>query len=194
MTNIPTSVEDNTIIALFFDRSEQAIQELSQKYGKLFHKLSYRILNNSFDAEECVNDAYLGVWNSIPPTKPDSLLPYVCKIVRNLSLKRYRQNSAAKRNSLYDVALEELETWLPAVSSENVEHTIETKELVHLIEQFLDTLTKENRTIFLYRYWFCTPYSDIAKQIGISEKNVSVRLVRIRKQLKQYLESKEVFL
>ena len=105
-------MNDERIIDLFFERSEQAIKELDGKYGKVFHSLSFKILNNHQDAEECVNDSYLGTWNTIPPAKPNPLLAFVCKIVRNISLKRYEQNTAAKRNSRYDVALEELEECL----------------------------------------------------------------------------------
>lgn len=82
-------IEDEKIVELFFERSEQAIQELGNKYGKVCRKLSYNIVNNMQDAEECVNDAYLGAWNAIPPEKPDPLLTYLCKIVRNISLKMY---------------------------------------------------------------------------------------------------------
>ena len=92
-------IEDEKIIALFFERSEQAIQELDIKYGSVFRKLSYNILNNRQDTEECVNDAYLGAWNAIPPAKPHPLLTYLCKIVRNISLKMYYKRGAAKRNS-----------------------------------------------------------------------------------------------
>ncbi len=181
---------DETIIELFFDRSEQAITELDVKYGKVFHKLSFDILNNILDAEECVNDSYLGVWNSIPPVKPNSLLAYVCKIVRNLSLKRYKMKTAIKRNSAYDVAMEEIDACLS--NSTTVESEIEKKELVQMIENFLDTLSSENRVIFLRRYWFAASYSEIAKEVGISESNVSVRLTRMRKQMRDYLVEREV--
>lgn len=147
-------------------------------------------MNNELDAEECVNDAYLGTWNTIPPTRPNSLLAYVCQIVRNISLKRYYLKKALKRNSTYDVAMEELDACL-ALSS-TVEDEIETKELARIIESFLDTLSKENRVIFLQRYWFSDTYSDIAQKVGISEKSVSVRLTRIRKKMREYLVEREV--
>ena len=181
---------DEQIIELFFQRSEQAIRELDDRYGRVFHKTSYNILNNQLDAEECVNDAYLGTWNTIPPTKPNSLLAYVCQIVRNISLKRYYLKKALKRNSTYDVAMEELDACL--ASSSTVEDEIETKELTLIIESFLDTLSKENRVIFLQRYWFSDTYSDIAQKVGISEKSVSVRLTRIRKKMREYLVEREV--
>lgn len=184
--------EDEKIIELFFNRSEQAIKELDIKYGRLMFKLSHNILNNRQDAEECVNDAYLGVWNTIPPTRPNPLQAYVCKIVRNISLKLYYRKKALKRNSIYETAMQELEAYLP--SPDTVETEIESKELAEIIESFLDTLSEENCVVFMRRYWFCNTYAEIAKYVGISEKNVSVRLTRIRKQMKDYLVEREVYI
>lgn len=181
---------DEKIIELFFARSELAISELDEKYGKAFYKTSYNILNDKLDVEECVNDAYLGTWNTIPPTRPHSLLAYVCQIVRNISLKRYHLKKALKRNSTYDLAMEELDACLASPST--VEDELETKELVRIIEEFLGTLSKENRVIFLQRYWFSDTYSNIAKKVGISEKSVSVRLTRIRRRMREYLLEREV--
>ena len=183
-------MEDEKILELFFNRSEQAIEEVDKKYGKTCHNISYNILHNKLDAEECVNDAYLGAWNAIPPARPNPLLTYLCKIVRNLSLKRYEFNTAIKRNSTYDVAMEELESCLS--SPETVESEIALKELTHIIENFLDSLSTENRVIFLRRYWFSDTYSDIAARVGMTEKNVSVRLTRIREKLRNYLTEREV--
>ena len=146
-------IEDEKIIELFFEHSEQGIRELDIKYGKVCHKLSNNIVNNRQDAEECVNDAYLGAWNAIPPARPNPLLTYICKIVRN----------------------------------------IEARELARIIESFLDTLTVENRVIFMRRYWFSDSCKDIAGFVGLSEKNVSVRLTRIRQKMKDYLIEREVF-
>jgi RNA polymerase sigma-70 factor (ECF subfamily) len=106
-------VEDKKIIELFFARSETAIRELDNKYGKICKKLSQNIVNNRQDAEECVNDAYLGVWNSIPPETPDPLLAYVCKIVRNISLKTYYRKEAAKRSSNHTVSMNEIDSCFP---------------------------------------------------------------------------------
>ena len=184
-------IEDEKIIDLFFNRSEKAIQELDIKYGKVCHKLSYNILNNKQDAEECVNDAYLGAWNAIPPTRPNPLLSYIVKIVRNISLKIYWRKEAAKRSSHYTIALEEIEACIAAPNT--VEAEIEAKELARIIESFLDTLTTENRVIFMRRYWFSDSYKDIAEFVGLSEKNISVRLIRIREKMKQYLIEREVF-
>lgn len=153
-------------------------------------KLSYQILNNQLDAEECVNDAYLGTWNAIPPQRPNPLLTFLCKIVRNLSIKRYHANTAIKRNSLYDVALSEVE--LDVTAPDTVEDEVEAKALARLIEAFLDSLSIENRVIFMRRYWFSDSYEEIAQRVGVTEKNVSVRLTRLRKQLKEHLRKEGV--
>lgn len=184
-------IEDEKIIEMFFARSEQGIQELDIKYGKVCHKLSCNIVSNRQDAEECVNDAYLGAWNAIPPAKPNPLLTYVCKIVRNTSLKFYYRKGAAKRNSAYTVAMEEIEACI--ADPNTVEDEVEAKELARIIESFLDTLTVENRVIFMRRYWFADSCKDIAEFVGLTEKNISVRLTRIRKKMKVYLAEREVF-
>lgn len=185
-------VEDEKIIELFFERSEQAIRELDIKYGKVYHKLSYNIVNNRLDAEECVNDAYLGAWNAIPPARPKPLLTYICKIVRNISLKTYYSKKAAKRGSTYTIAMEEIEACI--ADPDTVEAKIEARELVCIIESFLDTLTVENRVIFMRRYWFFDSCKDIAGRVGLTEKNISVRLTRIRQKMKKYLIEREVFI
>ncbi|MEY8404790.1 sigma-70 family RNA polymerase sigma factor [Oscillospiraceae bacterium 44-34] len=184
-------IEDKKIIEMFFERSEQGIRELDMKYGKACHKLSYNIVNSRQDAEECVNDAYLGAWNAIPPAKPDPLLTYICKIVRNISLKIYYRNEAAKRNGTYTIAMEEIEACI--ADPNTVEAEIEARELARIIESFLDTLTVENRVIFIRRYWFSDSCKDIAEFVGLSEKNISVRLTRIRQKMKSYLAEREVF-
>lgn len=183
-------MEDEAIVELFFARSEKAIKELDLKYGKVCRKISSNILHSPQDAEECINDAYLGVWNTIPPERPNPLLAFLCKIVRNLSIMRYHRNTAMKRNSYYDVAIEELESCL--ASPVTVEKEVEISELTHIIDSFLGTLTQENRVIFMRRYWFSDTYTDIAERVGLTEKNVSVRLTRIRKQMRDYLAEREV--
>ena len=184
-------IDDEKIIEMFFERSEQGIRELDIKYGKICHNLSYNIVNSRQDAEECVNDAYLGAWNAIPPAHPNPLLSYIVKIVRNISLKIYWRKKAAKRNSIYTIAMQEIEACI--ADQKTVEDEIEARELARIIEDFLDTLTLENRVIFMRRYWFADSYKDIAEFVGLSEKNVSVRLTRIREKMKQYLIEREVF-
>lgn len=179
-------MEDSRIIELFYARSEQAIKELSKKYGALCTHVARNILNSRQDAEECVNDAYLGVWNTIPPENPNPLRTYICRIVRNLSIMRYHSNTAKKRNSYYDAALDELEDCITSASS--VEDEISVRELSRLLDAFLDNLDVENRVIFVRRYWYSDSVSEIAERLGVSSNNISVRLSRIRSKLKKFLE------
>ncbi len=186
-------MNDQKIIDLFFERSEQAILELSQKYGQICNKISMNILKNKQDAEECVNDTYLAAWNTIPPQKPDPLLAYVCRIVRNLSLKKYHANTAVKRNSYYDIALEELENCLPSTSF-FVEDLFDAKELSKLFDCFLEKLNQEDRVMFVRRYWYSDSISEIAALFHITNHNATVRLSRIRKKLKLFLEKEGIFI
>lgn len=181
-------MDDKQIIHLFFERSEQAITELSQKYGLLCFQVADNILNDHQDAEECVNDAYLGAWNSIPPQSPDPLRSYICRIVRNCSLKKLRTNSAIKRGSQFEVSLSELEDCIPDSS---MDEQLSIRELSAQINAFLAALPKDDRLMFVKRYWFSESISELADAFGITENNVSVRLSRIRRKLHQYLNRKE---
>ena len=184
-------MEDQQIIRLFFERSEQAITELSRKYGALCFQIADNILDDPQDAEECVNDALLGAWNSIPPQRPDPLRAYVCRIVRNLSLKKLRANSALKRSSRFEVSLSELED---CISAHSLDEQLAAGELSAQINAFLAALRRDDRVMFVRRYWFAQPLSEIADAFGTTENNVSVRLGRIRRKLHTYLERKEVTL
>ena len=155
-------MKDEQIIALFFARSQQALTELDRKYGAVCSAVARNILKNPQDAEECVNDAYLGVWNTIPPQHPDPLLTYLCRIVRNRSIKRYHANTAQKRNSSYDVALDEL--------------------------------APRNRMLFVRRYWYADDIPALAERFHMSRNSVSIRLSRIRKKLRDYLQKEGVSL
>lgn len=179
-------MEDDRIIELFYARKETALAELSTKYGALCSKVAGNILNNRRDVEECLNDAWLGAWNTIPPQNPNPLSTYICRIVRNLAVAKYYSNTAKKRNSFYDAALDELEGCIPSASS--VEDEIAEKELSILLDRFLGTLDRENRVIFVRRYWYADGIPEIAERMGISCNNVSVRLSRIRSQLKRFLK------
>ena len=185
-------MDDSKIIELFFERSEQAIIELSNKYGAICSKVADNILNNRLDSEECVNDAYLGVWNTIPPQRPNPLLSYVCRIVRNLALKKYHENTAKKRNSYYDAALDEIADCIPAAFS--VEDEIMAKEAAGVIDDYLETLDQQSRIMFIRRYWYADSIEEIAALFHKSKHYISVRLSRIRKALRQYLGKKGIFL
>ena len=177
---------DTEIINLFFERSEQAITELDKKHGSAVARVARNILGNTQDAEECVNDTYLGTWNAIPPHKPSPLRTFVCKIARNLATKKYHSNTADKRNSQYDLALDELEEYLS--DSDSVEKAYEAQELKEAINGFLATLSYSDRFIFMRRYWYSDPVQDIAKMAHSTNNSVAVRLFRIREKLRLYLE------
>ena len=178
-------LEDSEIIELFYERSEQAIVELSKKYGSVCTRVANNILNDQSDAEECVNDAYLAAWDTIPPQRPNPLLSYVCRIVRNLAIKKYHSNTAKKRNSTYDVSLDELENCFPA--SDSVEDEFDAKETARIIDDFLETLDEENRIMFVRRYWHAESLEELAKLFHTSKHNISVRLSRTREKLKKHL-------
>ena len=180
-----TQMEDSRILSLFFERSEQAVEELNRKYGAAVKKTAANILSDRLDVEECVDDTYLRVWNSIPPQKPNPLASYVCKIARNLAIDRYRANSAEKRNGNFDLVLEEMEECIP--STMNVETEFEAKELTAAINRFLSTLKQEDRFLFVRRYWYGDSVADLAAMTGSSTDRISVRLFRIRKNLKESL-------
>lgn len=178
-------MEDSKIVELFYERSEQAIIELSRKYDRLCKKIAKNILGNDLDAEECVNDAYLGVWNTIPPQNPNPLITYVCKIVRNTAVKKYYNNTAIKRNTSYDVSLDELENCFCELNT--AEDECNLKLLSEEIDNFLNTLDRENRVIFVRRYWYADSITDIAERFSMSSHNVTTRLYRIRENLKKHL-------
>lgn len=177
---------DTEIVNLFFERSEQAITELAKKHGNAATKVAKNILGNEQDVEECVNDTYFGVWNAIPPHKPFSLQAFVCKIARNLATMKYHANTAEKRNSQYDVALDELEEYLS--DDNNVEDEYDAKELAEALNVFLSTLSYSDRFIFTRRYWYSDPLQDIAKMANSTTNSVTVRLFRIREKLRIYLK------
>ena len=178
------------ILDLFFERSEQAIWELDHTYGAAVRKTAGNLLRDPQDVEECVNDAYLGAWNSIPPQRPDPLVSYVCRIARNLAVSRLRSETAAKRNSSLDLVLEELEECVPART--DVEGELEARELARSIDRFLAGLSYPDRYLFVRRYWFADPVHEIAARTGLRENRVSVRLFRLREKLRKHLQKEGV--
>lgn len=183
-------MEDDKIIGLFFERSESAIQELAHKYEKICMKVSLNILGSVQDAEECVNDSYLGVWNAIPPRKPDNLMAFLCKIVRNLSLKRCTYNSAEKRKSNYGTCIDELDECVP--SRHTVESEFDSDELSKQIDRFIASLDKTNQFLFVRRYWFTDSYESLSRVTGLREQAIRTRLSRIRANLQKFLDKETV--
>ncbi len=183
-------MEDNKIIELFFHRDENAIVEINKKYGKYCNVIANNILQNHEDSKECVNDAYLKVWNSIPPQNPNVLKLFLAKITRNLAIHKYEKNFNKKRNIRMQLALEELEECLP--EQINFEDEMEYKEIVNNLNYFISNLSDEKRKIFLSRYWYLHSIKAISDERHISEGNVKVILHRLRNELKVYLLKKGV--
>ena len=178
-------MEDKKIIQLLFSRAEHAIRELRARFDKQLLRIAYNILENKSDAEECTNDTYLALWNAIPPAEPDPLAPYVYRVGRNIALKKLYSSMAQKRNARYDLSLEELNECLPG---DDLEQLMDARELGRAIDRFLAAGSKENRYIFLRRYWYGDSVKEIAKVLHIQENAVSVRLNRLRNNLKEYLK------
>lgn len=179
-------MDDNCIIQLYWDRNEQAISMTSEKYGHYCKAIARNILNNDEDAEECVNDTYLNAWNSMPTHWPEQLATFLGKITRNLSFNKYKQNRAEKRGGgEIELVLDELTDCVS--DTDNVEQIIDYQELVKAINLFARNLSKEKRNIFVRRYSYADPVSEIAKDYGMLQGSVSKALERTRKQLKAYL-------
>ncbi|MCC8099176.1 MAG: sigma-70 family RNA polymerase sigma factor [Clostridiales bacterium] len=184
-------MKDSEIVALYWAREERAITATAEKYGSYCHAISYNILHSKEDAEECVNDAYLGAWNSIPPHRPSRLSVYLGKLVRNLSLNRFQRYTAEKRGGGQTVlVLSELEDCIPAHTG--VEDAVAERELAAAIDRFLLSQPRQKRNIFLRRYWYLSPIRDIARAYGISESKVTSLLHRMRKALRHYLEQEGI--
>lgn len=177
-------MEDKKIVKLLWERAEAALDALAHKFGKRLHSLAMNILGNHRDAEETVNDTYLAVWNAIPPKKPDPLAGFVLKTGRNISLDKLKYNTAEKRSSRYDVSLDELAGCIPGSC---LEETVEARELGRAIDGFVSTLNADNRALFLRRYWFGDEVRDIARDLNLQPNTATVRLGRMRMQLREYL-------
>lgn len=179
-------LEDSGIIALLWQRSEQGLAALAEKYGPVCGALAANILGSRRDAEECANDTWLAVWNTVPPQWPDPLRAYVLRITRNIATARCRANTAAKRNSSYDVALSELEDCLAAAGG--VEQELSARELTRQLDCFLAALDQRDRVLFVRRYWYGNSISDLAGRFAMTRDQVSVRLFRIRERLRAHLK------
>ena len=178
-------MEDQGIIALFFDRSEQAIAETDKKYGGYCYSIAYNILFNREDSEECVNDTYLAAWNTIPPRRPNFLNAFLAKMTRHISIDRWRKRSAKKRGGgEIFLALEELED---CVDSSSTETEYEKKELSRVLNQFLSSLPETERNVFLCRYWYLDSIQTISEVSGFSQSKVTSMLHRLRGKLRKKL-------
>ena len=177
-------MEDRHILKLLLSRAERAIEALAEAYGKRLFGIARNILGSTRDAEECVNDTYLALWNAIPPEEPDPLCAYAYRVGRNIALKRLRSNTAAIRCADYDLSLDELAQCIPDTA---MEETLTARELGRAIDAFLTKQSRDSRILFLRRYWFGDSIKDIAQALGMKEGAVSTRLSRTRSALNLYL-------
>ena len=180
-------MDDECIVALYWNRAESAIAETALKYGGYLNSISYSILVNREDAQECVNDTYHNAWNSMPPHRPSILSTFLGKITRRISIDRWRKLTADKRGGgELALALDELEECVSGSGS--VEDEIERRELTKLFNSFLETLSVTERRVFLCRYWYMDSIQSIARQFGFSQSKVASMLHRTRAKLRTVLE------
>lgn len=175
-------MEDTLMTELLYNRDEKGLAELKRKHSRLLMKIACGILKSPEDAEECVNDALYSVWNSIPPEKPEKLLPYVCRITRRKAIDRLRYNSAAVRNA---ELLSELDECLPSAYS--VQNEAERSELAAALNAWVKALPDKQQRLFVYRYFSMYPVREAAKSAGMSVTAATTALSRMRASLKDYL-------
>lgn len=183
-------MEDTKIIALFWERNEQAVKETDIAYGRRLYVLSNNILNNREDAQECVSDTYMETWKTIPPKRPKHFYAYLAAICRNLSLNKLDWRMAAKRNAEVVALTQEMESCIP---DRRQDAELDRREFKRVLEAFLDSLPKESRLIFLRRYLYVDTVAEIAARYGISEGKVKTQLHRTRNKLRSFLAKEGIF-
>jgi len=178
-------MKDSEIIDLFWSRSEIAIEETSNKYGSMCLQIAQNIVLNYHDAEECVNDTYWGLWNTIPPARPNVLGSFIAKLTRNIAMKKITYANAKKRSVHLTVSLNELDDCIQ--NPIEMETDIEAQDLAESLERFLKNTDCESRNMFLRRYWFFDSIEDIAKRFDVSQSKVKSQLYRTRNKLTKHL-------
>ena len=180
-------MEDKHIVELYWERSECAISETDAKYGGYLSSISYQILQNREDAQECVNDTYHDAWNNMPPHRPSILSTFLGKITRRISIDRWRKHQAAKRGGgEIPLVLDELKDCV--AGTYDVEMEVERRELIERINSFLRSLPEIERSVFMCRYWYMDSISSIAGQFGFSQSKAASMLHRTRGKLRAVLE------
>ena len=183
-------MEDYQIVDLYWERSERAVKETSDKYGKMLNGISYSLLSSSEDAEECVNDTYLQAWQRMPNDRPSFLGAYLARIIRCLSIDRFRAIHRQKRGEAASLT-DELCECIPSGTTPNEEY--ENGRIASVINAFLGELDEEKRRIFVRRYFYSDSVADIAEQLHIGQSKVKTTLHRLRSELREYLEGEGIF-
>lgn len=184
-------MEDKEIIDLYWERNSYAITMTQKKYGGKLHHIAENIVYIHEDAEECVNDTYLGAWNSMPPKRPDYLFAYLAKICRNLCCNCIDKKTAKKRKADLVELTRELELCIPNPQEERRQ---EAEEIGVALSEFLRKLPVEKRLVFMRRYWFADSVKAIARRYHMSESKIKTMLFRVRNELRVYLESEGIWL
>lgn len=180
-------IADEQIIELYWSRNERAIKETDIKYGKWLFRIAYNILNDICDSEECQNDTYLGIWNTIPPTRPAVFIAFITQIMRNTAINRYKAKRSKKNiPTEYTVTIDELYNILQSENS--VIEGYEAKELGRMISSYIKELSDKEQYIFVGRYYMADSVKTIAKELGLTESAVYKSLDKIKKELKNHLE------
>ena len=185
-------MEDTKIIDLFWERDESAIRETGITYGRYCRTIAFNILGDEEDVQECLNDTWLGAWNSIPPARPACLSAFLAKITRNLAISKYRAKYAKKRTGdRLSESLDELGECMP-VSNDNVSQAIDRRILAEAINGYLDTCSEKQRKIFVRRFFYFDSIAEISQMYGIGQSDVKVTLMRMRRSLQKILEEEEL--
>lgn len=183
-------MDDKELLDLYWARSERAVAETIARYGRRCHAAAYRILHSREDSEECANEAYLRAWESIPPRRPENFPAFLLKLTRNAALHRWERQNARKRGGgQVPLALEELRE-----CTGGGDRTAEDLAIREALDRFLAGLSRENRVIFLRRYWYFCSVKEIAAACGLSESGVKMSLLRSRRALRQLLEEEGITL
>jgi len=183
-------MEDQGIVHLYIQRSQQALIETKLKYGAYCKSIVRNILSNPSDIDECENDTYLAAWNAIPPNMPRKLSVFLGRIARNIALDKYGYNTAKKRNREFEVILTELEECL--ASSNTVEKEYEAAEIANLINQFLYKVDEQSRNLFIRRYWYSDSIEELTVRFQMSSSKAKSMLFRTRNKLKVHLNQEGV--
>lgn len=181
-------MDDEKIVALYFDRDEKAIEETDYKYRKYLFSTVYNVLYDKGDCEECLNDTYFGAWNSMPPSRPNVLKAFLTVIARRIAIKRYHSNLRKKViPSEMTLSLSELEDFV--IGDEDIGADLDTERLGRVISGFVRALPERRQFIFMSRYYSAEPIDTIASDLGLSRSMINKELAAIRTVLREKLES-----
>lgn len=192
-TNQPLGISDGQIVDMYWRRDEQAIRETDKKYGRMLYGIAYNILHDHWDCEECQNDAYLGVWNAIPPTRPLFFSAFITEIMRRTAVNRWKEKNCKKRiPSELTVSVEELAEILPSEATPPGEY--EAREIGDVINDYVRTLNQRQRYVFIDRFYMAESVETIAKDLSVSVPTVYRDIEKIKRGLKQHLERNGIVL